>query len=121
LRTWFARPRGLALVNLLERFQIDPKEIDYIIETSEEAIGDMNQRGGGNLAKAIGEIANCVNASGADIRGFCAGPAHGILNAAALVQAGIFKNVVVLAGGSSAKLGMNSRDHVNKQMPVSRI
>ncbi|MGB4702967.1 MAG: glycine/sarcosine/betaine reductase complex component C subunit beta [Syntrophomonadaceae bacterium] len=108
----------LALVNLLERFQIDPKEIDYIIETSEEAIGDMNQRGGGNLAKAIGEIANCVNASGADIRGFCAGPAHGILNAAALVQAGIFKNVVVLAGGSSAKLGMNSRDHVNKQMPV---
>jgi len=108
----------LALVNLLERFQIDPKEIDYIIETSEEAIGDMNQRGGGNLAKAIGEIGNCENASGADIRGFCAGPAHGILSAAALVRAGIFKNVVVLAGGSSAKLGMNSRDHVNKQMPV---
>lgn len=108
----------LALVNLVERFQIDPQEIDYIIETSEEAIGDMNQRGGGNLAKAIGEIGNCVNASGADIRGFCAGPAHGILNAAALVQAGIFKNVLVVAGGSSAKLGMNSRDHVNKQMPV---
>lgn len=108
----------LALVNLLHRYQIDPQEIDYILETSEEAIGDMNQRGGGNLAKAIGEIGGCVNATGADIRGFCAAPAHGILNAAALVQAGIFNNVVVVAGGSSAKLGMNSRDHVNKQMPV---
>lgn len=108
----------LALVNILQRNRLDPGEIDYLLETSEEAIGDMNQRGGGNLAKAIGEIGLCVNATGADIRGFCAGPAHGILNAAALVQAGIFKNVLVVAGGSSAKLGMNSRDHVSKQMPV---
>jgi hypothetical protein len=34
------------------------------------------------------------------------------------VQSGIFKNVVVLAGGSSAKLAMNSRDHIKKGMPV---
>lgn len=108
----------LALSNLLQRFAVNAEEIDYILETSEEAIGDMNQRGGGNLAKAIGEIAQCVNATGADIRGFCAGPAHGMLNAAALVQAGVFENVIVVAGGSSAKLGMNSRDHVNKQMPA---
>ena len=32
-------------------------KIDYIIECSEEAFGDMNQRGGGNLAKAIGRNA----------------------------------------------------------------
>ncbi len=108
----------LALKNLLSKNHIDANQVDYIIETSEEAIGDMNQRGGGNLAKAIGEIAECNNATGVDMRAFCAGPAHGILTAAALVQSGIFKNVVVMAGGSSAKLGMNSRDHVNKEMPV---
>lgn len=108
----------LALKNLLNKNNLDAAQIDYIIETSEEAIGDMNQRGGGNLAKAIGEIADCSNATGVDMRAFCAGPAHGILTAAALVQSGIFKNVVVMAGGSSAKLGMNSRDHVNKDMPV---
>ncbi|HPF20551.1 MAG TPA: glycine/sarcosine/betaine reductase complex component C subunit beta [Syntrophomonas sp.] len=108
----------LALKNLLRKNNLDAAQIDYIIETSEEAIGDMNQRGGGNLAKAIGEAAECNNATGVDMRAFCAGPAHGILTAAALVQSGIFKNVVVMAGGSSAKLGMNSRDHVNKEMPV---
>lgn len=108
----------LALKNLLKKNNLDAAMIDYIIETSEEAIGDMNQRGGGNLAKAIGEIAECSNATGVDMRAFCAGPAHGILTAAALVQSGIFKNVVVMAGGSSAKLGMNSRDHINKEMPV---
>lgn len=108
----------LALKNLLQKNNLDATQIDYIIETSEEAIGDMNQRGGGNLAKAIGEVAECSNATGVDMRAFCAGPAHGILTAAALVQSGIFKNVVVMAGGSSAKLGMNSRDHINKEMPI---
>lgn len=108
----------LALKNLLIKNQINPEDIDYIIETSEEAIGDMNQRGGGNLAKAIGEKCGLKNASGVDMRGFCAGPAHGLVNAAALVQSGIFNNVVVLAGGSTAKLGMNSRDHIAKGSPV---
>lgn len=108
----------LALQHLLLGNGIDPASIDYIIETSEEAIGDMNQRGGGNLAKAIGEVCGLKNASGVDMRGFCAGPAHGLINAAALVQSGIFQNVLVLAGGSSAKLGMNSRDHVAKGLPV---
>lgn len=108
----------LALQHLIRQNQLDPACIDYIIETSEEAIGDMNQRGGGNMAKAIGEVCEIVNASGIDMRGFCAAPAHGLVSAAALVQSGIFENVVVLAGGSSAKLGMNSRDHVAKNIPV---
>lgn len=108
----------LALLHLEKIANISLDEIDYIIETSEEACGDMNQRGGGNFAKAIGEIAGCKNATGSDIRAFCAAPAHGILNAAALVKAGIFKNVVVVAGGATAKLGMNGKDHVNKGMPV---
>lgn len=109
---------ALALINLISKTGISPDDIDYIIECSEEAVGDMNQRGGGNLAKSIGEIAGCSNASGIDMRGFCAGPAHSLVNAAALVQSGIFKNVVVLGGGATAKLGMNGRDHVKKNMPL---
>lgn len=108
----------LTLRMLLQKNNISPEEIDYVIETSEEACGDMNQRGGGNFAKAIAAMAGCNNATGCDIRAFCAGPAHGIVNAASLVQAGVFKNVVVLGGGAAAKLGMNGKDHVKKGMPV---
>lgn len=109
---------ALALINLLEKSGISPDDVDYIIECSEEAVGDMNQRGGGNLAKSIGEIAGCINASGVDMRGFCAGPAHSIVNGAALVKSGIFKNVAIVGGGATAKLGMNGKDHVKKNMPI---
>lgn len=108
----------LSALNLIEKFGINKDEIDYVIECSEEACGDMNQRGGGNFAKAIGEIAGFKNATGCDVRGFCAAPTHAMINAAALVQSGIFKNVIVLAGGASAKLGMNGKDHVKKNMPI---
>jgi betaine reductase len=95
-----------------------PADVDYIIECSEEACGDMNQRGGGNFAKAIGEVCGCMNATGSDTRSFCAGPAHALVEAAALVRSGIYKNVVVVAGGASAKLGLNAKDHVKKGLPV---
>ena len=42
----------LALLNLTYKNKIDPGSVGYVIECSEEAIGDMNQRGGGNIAKA---------------------------------------------------------------------
>jgi hypothetical protein len=106
---------GLHLVNNLD---VPIEEIGYIFECSEEAVGDMNQRGGGNLAKAIGEVVGLTGATGSDIRGFCAAPTHAIVNAAALVKAGIFKNVVVIAGGATAKLGMNGKDHVKKELPI---
>lgn len=109
---------ALALAHLIEKSGVSPDEIDYIIECSEEAIGDMNQRGGGNIAKGIGEIAGCKNATGIDMRGFCAGPSHSLVNAASLVQSGIFKNVAIVGGGATAKLGMNGKDHVKKNMPV---
>lgn len=108
----------VALKNLLAKTGLKAEEVDYIIECSEEACGDMNQRGGGNFAKAIGEVCGCINATGSDTRGFCAAPAHALVNAAALAQAGVYKNVVVVAGGSCAKLGMNSKDHLKKGMPV---
>ncbi|MEG2645369.1 MAG: DUF5940 domain-containing protein, partial [Enterococcus sp.] len=46
------------------------------------------------------------------------GPAHAMVHAAALVKSGTFKNVIVCAGGSTAKLGMNGKDHVKKGMPI---
>ncbi|MCL2618745.1 MAG: glycine/sarcosine/betaine reductase complex component C subunit beta, partial [Defluviitaleaceae bacterium] len=108
----------LVLRNLLDKNGINPAEVDYVIECSEEACGDMNQRGGGNFAKAIAEMAGLVNATGADTRGFCAAPTHALIQAASLVRAGTFRNVVVLAGGSAAKLGMNGKDHVKKGLPI---
>lgn len=108
----------LSMLNLLDKNDIDPKAIDYVVECSEEACGDMNQRGGGNFAKAIAEVAGCINATGSDTRGFCAAPAHALIEAAALVQSGVYENVVIVAGGSTAKLGMNGKDHVKKDMPI---
>jgi betaine reductase len=108
----------LALLHLLKRANMKPEEVDFIIECSEEAAGDMNQRGGGNFAKSIGEIAGCSNASGCDIRGFCAGPVYALVDAAAQVASGVRENVVVLAGGALPKLYMNARDHVKKGMPA---
>jgi hypothetical protein len=107
-----------ALQLLLNRTKLKAEEVEYIIECSEEACGDMNQRGGGNFAKSIGEMCGCVNATGSDTRSFCAAPAHALVEAAALAQSGIYKNIVVLAGGASAKLGMNSKNHVEKGMPA---
>ena len=109
---------SLTALNLIAKNDLNPDDIEYVIECSEEACGDMNQRGGGNFAKAIAEVAGLTNATGSDVRGFCAAPSHALLQAASLVQAGTFKNVMVVAGGSTAKLGMNGKDHVKKDMPI---
>ncbi len=108
----------ISALELLRSSEINKDEIDYVIECSEEACGDMNQRGGGNFAKSIAEMAGMTNATGSDTRGFCAGPSHALINAAALVKAGVYKNVMVVAGGASAKLGMNAKDHIKKGLPV---
>lgn len=108
----------LAARHLVKTVGLDPTIVDYVIECSEEACGDMNQRGGGNFAKSIAECVGFVNATGADIRGFCAAPTHAVITAASLVKAGVYKNVVVVAGGATAKLGMNAKDHIKKGAPV---
>lgn len=108
----------LSLLHLLKVTGIEAAQVDYVIDCCEEAIGDMNQRGGGNLAKAVAEIAGLINATGSDTRSFCAGPSHAIVEAAALVKSGTYKNVIVTAGGSTAKLGMNGKDHVKKGLPI---
>ena len=108
----------LALLTAVKNSGLEKDEIEYVIDCCEEACGDMNQRGGGNFAKAAAEIAGLSAATGSDTRGFCAGPAHAMVEAAALVASGAYKNVIVTAGGCTAKLGMNGKDHVKKGLPI---
>ncbi len=108
----------LALLYAVKNAGIEKTDVEYVIDCSEEACGDMNQRGGGNFAKAAAEVAGLLNATGSDSRGFCAAPTHAMIEAAALVKAGAYKTVVVTAGGCTAKLGMNGKDHVKKGLPI---
>ena len=108
----------LALLYGVRNAGISKDDIEYVIDCAEEACGDMNQRGGGNFAKAAAEIAGLNNATGSDSRGFCAGPSHALIEAAALVKSGAYKCVAVTAGGCTAKLGMNGKDHVKKGLPI---
>ena len=108
----------LALLNVVRVTGIEKSAVDYVIDCAEEACGDINQRGGGNFAKAAAEIAGLTGASGSDCRAFCAAPAHAIIEAASLVSAGAYRTVVVTAGGCTAKLGMNGKDHVKKGLPI---
>jgi len=110
--------KASCVLSMLHLKGVNKTDIDLVIDCSEEAVGDMNQRGGGNMAKASAEIAGYVGATGSDLRAFCAAPAHAIIHAAALVKSGTYKNVVVTAGGSTAKLGMNGKDHVKKDLPI---
>ncbi len=108
----------LALLRLLADNDIDPGSIDYVLGAGEEAIGDRYQRGGGNLAKAVAAAAGCSAASGADIKNFCAAPVPAIVIASSLVASGVFRRVVVVAGGSLAKLGMKFQGHLKHDLPV---
>ena len=109
---------ALALEDLLRRTGFPAEDVEYAIGCGEEAVGDRYQRGGGNLGKAIAEQAGCVNASGADVKAFCAGPVHALVVAGSLVSAGVYDHVVVVAGGSLAKLGMKFAGALRHDVPV---
>ena len=109
---------ALALEHVLRISGLAPEEVQYVIGSGEEAVGDRYQRGGGNLAKAIAEQAGCVNASGSDVKAFCCGPVHALVAAGSLVAAGVFPHVVVVAGGSLAKLGMKFAGALRHGAPV---
>jgi betaine reductase len=108
----------MALRKLLQDAALEPAAIEYILNGGEEAVGDRYQRGGGNLAKAVGEMCGCSEATGVDVKGFCCGPNHALLLAGSLVGAGVFRNVVVIGGGSLAKLGMKFQGHVKCGQPI---
>ncbi len=108
----------LALKNLLRKADVPAGEIDLILNCSEEAVGDRYNRGGGGLAKAIGELCGCISATGCDIKAFCVGPLYALLFAFGLVKAGLYQKVAVVGGGSLAKLGMKFQGHVARKMPI---
>ena len=110
---------ALALRHLLARpGAIAANDVRYVINCGEEAVGDRYQRGGGNLAKAVAEWAGCTRATGSDVKAFCSGPMHALMLAGALVRSGLYDDVVVLAGGSLAKLGMKFQGHVKHGLPI---
>jgi hypothetical protein len=109
---------ALALEHLLRATGLDPGEVPYVLGSGEEAVGDRYQRGGGNLAKAIAEQAGCVNASGSDVKAFCCGPVHALVVAGSLVASGVYPRVVVVAGGSLAKLGMKFSGALRHDVPI---
>ena len=112
----------LSLLHLIKNAGMQPSDIDFVVDCSEEAVGDMNQRGGGNMAKAIAESAGCANASGFDLRAFCAAPVAAIIASASMVAAKVRKNVAVVSGGSIPKLYMNAREHVKKNVtPLENV
>jgi glycine/sarcosine/betaine reductase complex component C subunit beta len=108
----------LALLHLLADHGIDPASIDYVIGAGEEAIGDRYQRGGGNLAKTVAAAAGCSEASGADVKNFCAAPVPALVIAGSLVASGVFGRVAVVAGGSLPKVGMKFQGHLKHGLPV---
>jgi hypothetical protein len=107
-----------ALRDLLVRTAVEPATITHVIGCGEEAVGDRYQRGGGNLAKAIAEECDLTAASAIDVKSFCAAPVHALILAAALIEAGIEERVVVVAGGSLAKLGMKFEGALTKSYPI---
>ena len=108
----------LAVSDLLRNSRLAAGEIDYLLNCGEEAVGDRYQRGGGSLSKAVGEVVGCVNATGSDVKAFCSAPVHALIAAGAMVAAGVHRYVVVLGGGSQAKLGMKFGAHLRNGVPV---
>jgi hypothetical protein len=98
--------------------ELDPADIGYVINSGEEAVGDRYQRGGGNLAKAVAEVTGLANSTGSDVKAFCCAPVHALVIAGALVESGVFRRVLVIGGGSVAKLGMKSVGHLKASMSV---
>jgi hypothetical protein len=109
---------ALTMLHMFKSAGIKPEDVDFVLDCTETAVGDRYNRGGGSLSKSYAEMVGCVNATGNDIRAFCCGPNHAIINAAGLVASGIYSNVVVAGGGCLAKVGMKSAAHLKHNMPI---
>src|SRR2546430_16453637 len=70
------------------------------------------------MAKAVAEAAGLSEASGADVKNFCAAPVPALVMAGALVASGVFRTVAVVGGGSLPKLGMKFQGHLRNDLPV---
>lgn len=93
-------------------------EVEYLLGCGEEASGDRYQRGGGNMAKAMGALAGCEAATGSDLKAYCCAPVHALALGGALVRSQLFQNVAIAGGGALAKLGMKFQGHLRAGLPV---
>ena len=119
LENLLAKASGsLAMLHLFKRAEIEPVDVDFVLDCTETAVGDRYNRGGGSLSKAMAEMCGCLNATGNDIRAFCCAPNHALINAAGLVESGIHNNVVIAGGGCLAKVGMKFSSHLKHNMPI---
>ncbi len=109
---------ALALRHLLRQTGTSAQKVDYLLGCGEEAVGDRYQRGGGSLSKAMAEMAGLSNADGADVKAFCCAPVHATVLGGALVQARVHDTVLVVGGGSLAKLGMKFLGALAHDMPI---
>jgi glycine/sarcosine/betaine reductase complex component C subunit beta len=109
---------ALAIKQLLCQTGLAATDVEYVLGCGEEAVGDRYQRGGGSLSKAMAEMAGCAQATGSDVKAFCCAPVHALVLAGALVESGIYRSVIVVGGGSLAKLGMKMAGHLAKDMPL---
>lgn len=109
---------ALALALLVERREIAAESLGLVLSCSEEAVGDRYQRGGGNLGKAVAESVGATEASGFDVKNFCAAPIPALVVASSLVRTGVAERIAVVAGGSLPKLGMKFLGHLSHGMPV---
>ena len=117
-------PRNTVQV-LVDRGLVTPDQVDV-------ARGEAERRGvpllrqlvessvveRADAGRAFAEAAGLTEASGADIKAFCAGPVHALIVAGALVQAGVHDRVAVVAGGSLAKLGMKFLGSLEHDGPI---
>ncbi len=109
---------AFALRRLLALTGSKQDEIQYLLGCGEEAVGDRYQRGGGSLSKAMAEMAGLPDADGADVKAFCCAPVHAVVLASALIASGVYDNVVVVGGGSLAKLGMKFQGALAHDIPI---
>ncbi|MDY6905237.1 MAG: glycine/sarcosine/betaine reductase complex component C subunit beta [Thermodesulfobacteriota bacterium] len=107
---------AIALSDLLQKVNDQP--VDHLLGCGEEAVGDRYQRGGGNLAKAMGEMIPGLACGGTDVKSFCAGAIHAMILGAGLIASGMHRRVVVVGGGSLPKLGMKFRGHLQAGYPI---
>lgn len=108
----------LAIRHVLDDHKLNPDEIEFVMNSGEEGVGDRYQRGAGNLAKAMAKFSNLNNSTGADVKAFCCGPNHTVVLAGGLVKSNIFKKVIVVGGGCLAKLGMKLKGHLANSVPI---
>jgi hypothetical protein len=107
-----------AVRHLVATSGIDPSSVTFVIGAGEEAIGDRYQRGGGGYAKSVAEETGLLEAAAFDLKAFCAAPVHALIVAASLIEAGIHDRVLIVAGGSLAKLGMKFEGAVRSGSPI---